>query len=1195
LNGDSMKKRSFYKDIRRTFQDNLSRLIAIIVMVALGTGVFTGFAAGCMNVFRSANRFYDEQNTYDIKIASTLGLTEDDLSAVIEVEGVSAVFGNCSMDVKVKQSDGNGLVANLTTLDARGMNEPYVLEGTLPTKARQIAVNSKFIDDTGFQIGDCITLAETDTNKETVTTDTTADKSMDDADLDITLESDSTTPVLEVSEYEITAIILSPLDVSNKEGSMASISFSANSNDYMIYATKDCIDSDIYTAFYLTLDDASKLDCYSKEYQTLVDNMTATIEATIQKDCEKARYDEVVGDANNKIVNAEDLLADKMTEAELKLTDAQAELEEGWVKVNDGWSEIKANELKLTKGEQALADAKKSAKEKFETSQKKIDNGWTELNTGESKLISQEEATLKQFGSYEQQLAKNQEELEQQKSEADDQLSSTVTVLSTDARQIWNYDFTKQIWADMIMDSVKAAPYLIALKQSETPTAEQTKTYNTAMATLQTDTQALAGCFVSEGVSLTEEQINAFSTLAVTFGTLDYSQTLLEEKSAVLTQQKNDALEQISNAGQKIQENKEQLVSGQTKLDESKVEVEAQFATKQAELNAGKQKIADAKKELKEAKEELTNGQAELDENKSNYQESIVTAKQKMTDAKEDVANISMTKWYVWDRSDNDSFAGINSDISFIQEITKAFPLVFFLVAILISLTSMTRMVEEDRGLIGTYKSLGYSKYQISLKYILYSVLACVIGSILGSLLGFYAIPKIIEIIVSTLYVLPTFQLSFYLNYGIGGFGLFLLGIVGATAISCVEMLHKRPAELMRPKSPKAGSRILLERIPFFWKRLNFLNKVTCRNLFRYKKRAIMTIMGILGCTMLIVFGFGIRDTVGGLMSDQFDTIAVYDAIVVTDDLNIVEMETLSNEWKASNIVKDEQQLMTTNLTLRSNDSVDITVMVFPDEANLATYVHLYDSETHEAMVLTSDGIAVTQNAAKQLNLISGDIVSLQNEENMQYDFPVSFVTTNYAGNYVYISESCYQAAFGDYMENSFLLKLSDNLADQKWLDTLSDDKRILAVNSNQEVRNSFSDVNQIISMIVYLLISMSAVLAFAVLFTLSNINISERERELATVKVLGFLPKEVYSYVNKETFILTLWGILFGMPAGYGITYVILSNVSIADIAFKVRVSGAAYLIAAVLTLVFTFLVNYITNKALRKINMVEALKSVE
>ena len=1213
LNGETMRKRAFYKDISRTLKNNLSRFLAIVVMTALGTGVFTGFAAGCMDVFESADRFYDEQNTYDIKIASTLGLTDDDLSAVSRVESVSSVFGNTNMDVLIKQNDDNLLLASLTTLDSQGMNNPYVLKGTLPTDSGQIAVTSKFIDDTGFKLGDIITLAEADTVEVTDTvevsdtaevSDTTevedtskevdAEKISVDESLDG--ETDSSTPSLAVTEYKITAIILSPLDISNSEESLASVSFSSSGSDYMMFATPECIDSDIYTSIYLNIEGTTDLDCYSTEYQTQVDNMTATIEKTILKNRQQARYDEIMGDSNTKTTEAEELLTDKIAETDKKLSDAQTEIDDGWISVNDGLAEIQTNKAELVVGEQALNDAQKYADEKLTAAQNEIDNRLAKINVGEEELNSQEKTALEEFATYERQLTNNQDELNKHKSEADVELTSAVDVLSTDEQEIWNSKTTKLIWADMISDGAKAADYLLAVKQGEKPTADQTDTYNTAMVKLQADTQSLAMCFATDVSTLTEEQISAFSTLAVTSGTLNYSQTLLDENSSALAMKKSGALNQFSDSRQKIEDGKAQLISGQKELDESKAEADRQFADKQAELNDGMQKIEDAPKELKKAEADLTDGQAELDENKSDYENSIITARQKLYDAKEEVADINMAKWYVWDRNDNDSFAGLNNDISFIQAVTKAFPIIFFLVAILVSLTTMTRMVEEDRGLIGTYKSLGYSKYQISLKYILYAVLACVAGGIFGNVIGFFVLPKVISIIVSSLYVLPTFKLSFYPIYGLGGFGLFLLGIAGATVISCAEMLHKRPAELMRPKAPKEGSRILLERIPFIWKRLNFLNKVTCRNLFRYKKRAIMTIVGILGCMMLIVLGFGVRDTVGGLMSDQFDNVTVYDAIVVTDKLNPVEMNILDNEMKASGMVNDELQLQITTLTLWSSiDNVDITVMVIPDGVDLEPYIHLRDTETDMKMSLPSDGIVVTQNAAKQLKLIRGDTVSLRNEDNLEYDFPVAFVTTNNAGNYVYVSESCYQAAFGDYTGTSFLLNLTDNINGQEWLDNLGDDDRILTISSSQKVRDTFGDVKKIINMVVYLLISMSAVLALTVLFTLSNINVSERERELATMKVLGFKPKEVSSYVNKETIILTLLGILLGMPAGYGITYAILANVSIADTAFNVRVSFAAYLTAAILTLIFTLLVNKITNKALRRINMIEALKSVE
>lgn len=997
-----MRKRAFYKDIFRTIRDNLSRFIAIAVMIALGTGVFTGFAAGCMDVFDSADHFYDKQNTYDIKIASTLGLEEEDLSAVSSLENVSSVFGNCSLDVLATLKDGKQLLANVTTLDAGGMNEPYVLEGTKPTRPGQIAVTSKFINDTGLQIGDTITLEESTADTADTEEAASSENSGDEEDFVIAADNEQASPSLAEKKYEITAIILSPLNISNTEGTIAAISISSSSTDYMMYVTKDCIKSDVYTAIYLTLDDTIGMDCYSAEYQTLVEDMTATIEDTIQNEREHARYEKVAGDARLKLSEAEQELSDKITEAEQEFTDAKAKIEDGWNSYKEGIKELQDNQAKLTDGQQALGEAKESTKKKLTAAQKEIDTKSAELEAGEKKLNRQEEDASVKFAAYEQQLNNNQNDLKKQRSEAEAQLTKAVAGLSPEAYKIWSSEAAKEIWADMISDGISAAPYLLAVKQGDTPTGELTDTYNAAMGKLQSDTQALAVCFATGGYPLTEEQTKNFSTLAVTHGTLSYSQRMLDENAAVLATQKADARKQISDAREKLEDGKSKLINGQKELDKNKEEAASQFADKQTELSEGMKKLSEGKQKLEDAAADLTEGQKELDENRAEYEASIATAKQKLSDAREDIAAISMAKWYVWDRSENDSFDGIDNDISFIQAVTQAFPIIFFILAILVSLTTMTRMVEEDRTLIGTYKSIGYTKLHISMKYILYAALACITGGILGAGIGFIVLPKVIWIIVQAMYVLPTFQYSFYPVYGLGGFGMFLLGILGATIFACTEMLYKRPAELMRPKAPKEGSRILLERVSFIWKRLKFLNKVTSRNLFRYKKRAIMTIIGILGCTMLIVLGFGIRDTVGRVMSDQYGNVTVYDAIVVTDNLNTEEMNQLEDELTESKMVKEKQQLQIATLALSSSrDNVDITVMVIPDDADFDSFVHLKDMETNHKMSLPIEGIVVTQNAAKQLKLKKGDTVSLQNEENLEKDFRIAFITANNAGNYV--------------------------------------------------------------------------------------------------------------------------------------------------------------------------------------------------
>ena len=1099
-----MTKTTPHKDIRRTITKNLSRFLAIAVMAGLGIGVFSGFATGCLDSLKAADRFYDTQNTYDIQIVSTLGLTQDDMWAAAGVDGVGAVYGSRSMDVKVMQSGGTLKLATLTELDERGMNQPYVLEGTLTHQSGQLAVNSKFLKDTGLHVGDSVTLSAAELSKKAdekynASAEGGADKTNN--DLKITVDSDSSATALTVTEYKITAVILSPLKIS-ADKSPTSVSSTSSSSDYLLYVTNGCISGGVYSALYLTINGASQLDCYSKDYQKLTDTVIARIKSTIQSGRQQARYDDLVGSASKKISDAEKTLDEKQADALQKLSDAQAE----------------------------------------------IDDGQTQLQSGRAELSRKETAAKQQFSSGEQQLDQSRDSLDEQVSGANTQLTGAVSALPAEAQKIWNSEDTQKLWLAMTSDGRKAAAYLLAVKQGETPTQEETAAYTAAMGDLKKDTGSFAAGFGSAGSPLTEEQTTAFSNLAITQGTLTYSQTQLEQNASALKEQK---------------------------------------ATAEAQFSEAWRKLSDSEAQLKD-------GQATLDKNRADYETSMADAHQKLAKAKADVANIASAKWYVWDRSHNDSFARFKSDVSFIQAVTTAFPVIFFLVAFLISLTTLSRMVEEDRSLIGTYKSLGYSNAEIRLKYILYAVLSCALGELLGVLIGFVALPKAVGIIVSSMYVLPLFRLEFYPSYALGGFGLFLLGIVGAAIFSCAEMLRQRPAELMRPKAPKAGSRILLERISFIWKRLGFLNKVTFRNLFRYKKRALMTIVGIMGCTMLIVFGFGIRDTVGGVMSDQFGTVTVYDAIVMTNKLDAAKMSALSGEWSA--YAKDTQQIQLSSMTLQSgSNNTDITVIVVPDDANLETYVHLRDARTKQAMTLQSNGIVLTQNAAKRLGVARGKTVSLKNSDNLSCDFPVSFVSLNYTGNFIYMREGLYQERFGDYAGNALLLNLTDNPNGQSWLKALKDDDRILSVSSSKSAIDSFKDVNAIINAIVYALIGLSAVLAVTVLFTLSNINISERERELATIKVLGFQRKEIYSYINKETMILTLSGILCGLPAGYGITYGILASVSIADIAFSVRVTPFAYVIATVLTLVFSLLVNNFTNRDLQKINMVEALKSVE
>ena len=538
-------------------------------------------------------------------------------------------------------------------------------------------------------------------------------------------------------------------------------------------------------------------------------------------------------------------------------------------------------------------------------------------------------------------------------------------------------------------------------------------------------------------------------------------------------------------------------------------------------------------------------------------------------------------------------YSSIDSDAVSIETIAAVLPVIFLVVAVLVSLTTAMRMVEEQRGLIGIYKALGYSNARIMGKYAVYVLAASLIGSVLGDVVGFFALPAFLFGIFRTMYLVPTYGFAFDAVYAVGSVALFVVAITGATMFACRRDLRQTPAELMRPKAPKAGKRILLERIGPLWRRMSFLNKVTARNLFRYKARFFMTVFGILGCTMLLVCGFAIKNTVDSLPARQYDDVYGYDLMAVTasDDLAAARAD-----LEGRDEVADLMELSVDNVTLINGaDRSSMQLYVVPSGSSLEGYVRLEDAGG-SAIELPESGIVTTDNAAKILGFAVGDEIELRTSALDEETLTVEAVTVNYLGNAVYMTQEAYEQVFGDYEPNALLVQLSgDAEAQVDFANELGADDIYLSLTSIEKMRGDFSTAFALINGIVYLVIVLAAGLAFVVLFTLSTTNISERERELATLKVLGFRRGEVRRYVNKETTVLTLLGVAFGLPAGWLLSYSFRFLLKLPAISFATYVSPWTYLIATGITLVFAFLVSRVTNRMLDRINMVEALKSPE
>lgn len=570
---------------------------------------------------------------------------------------------------------------------------------------------------------------------------------------------------------------------------------------------------------------------------------------------------------------------------------------------------------------------------------------------------------------------------------------------------------------------------------------------------------------------------------------------------------------------------------------------------------------------------------------------------QTLDDAQQEIDDIKVPKWYIQDRASLSGYFNVESDATSIEGLASFLPVVFLALAILISLTTITRMVEEERGLIGTYKALGFTDSEIRRKYIIYAAEASVVGGILGDVCGFVILPEILFIFFRIMYTIPEYLLHFQLVAGLQGIVLFTIGVLLAVWFAVKSELKQVPAALMRPVVPKNGSRIFLERISPLWKKMSFLNKVTARNIFRYKKRLLMTVIGIMGCTALLVCGFAIKDTITELMHLQYENVDRYNimAIAQSDDNDklLSYMDDTENIEAYINV-----EINSVKIRNADGDEQSVQMIVIPDGSDISEFVKLADVSGRE-IALSEDGVMMTHSASDVLGVYEGDEIEVQDLALNTGIFPVSAVTEYYLGNMIFVSQSCYESVFEEvYMPNAVLVNLTESCKSKDpiaYSEKLGRQDGVISTVSVDSLKAEFSQSFKLINLVVYVILILAGALAFVVLFTLSTTNISERLRELATIKVLGFYDYEVHLYVNKETMLLSLLGIAFGLPVGRALSSCLTWALKIPGLYFAVNVHKVSYVICATIAFLFTVIVNMITNRMLNVIDPVEALKSVE
>ena len=1129
-----MLNRTYWKSILRTVRSSLSRFVAIFAIVALGVGFLSGLLAAPVDMRLSTDSYCREANLYDIKIQSTQGLTDEDLSAVRGVEGVEAVMPARDMDLVLTSESGESLTTRLQSIpeedlpEAERLNQLTLVEGRMPSAPGEIAVGlTKDFSGAIPSIGDVLTVNQTE-NDEDIT--------------DALPETFTVVGTVRSAAYF-------SVETEYTNAGTGTIALFA-------YAPESSFDMDYFTTFYLSVEGAKELNSFSAAYEKKVDGVMEGLEA-IKGERVQARYNEIIGEAEAELDDAWAEYEEKKAEAEQELADAEQELEDGWAELADAEQELADAKLEIDRGQAELDDAKDEFYRMLPGYKQQIADGYAKIEAGRAQLDESQA-----------QLDEGRAQLDQLKS-GKDSFWGYVPMLNM---LLESHDF------DLIPTTDQSDPATIsAIGQVLSGPASG----------------FLAGIIGEEQLRQLAQLPQGLQALADQGTTLDASLAALDEKQA-----------QIDAGRAQLDDGYGELKSQERQLEQTKIDTENKFATADAELLDARQQYEDGLAELEEGRQELIDGQQEYEDAKAEAEQELADGKEEILDAESEVRKIEKGKWVLGDRSDNTSFSSYGDNADKIAAIATVFPVFFFLVAALVALTTMTRMVEEERGQVGTMKALGYTRGQIAAKYILYALAASLAGSGVGMLIGMQLFPRVILSAYNIMYDLPELLTPFNWGFGMLATGAAVACTLLATLNACWAELREQPASLMLPKAPKAGKRILLEHIGPVWRRLRFTHKVTARNLFLYKKRFFMTVVGIAGCTALLVTGFGLHDSISDIVEKQFNELAHYQMLVSLQDKSALDGRDLSA------ILEDDSKI-TGWLAMTQEDGTvvpgedggeedNVYITVPSDTGALNDYFTFRQRTTGEPVPFEEGSVIITEKLAERQNLDVGDVITVENADGETASFSITGVCENYVYHYIYMSEDVYRDAFGKDPEvNLLYCSLADGVDTPEAEDELSTAllkcRDVAGAQFTHEITASFSQSLGSINYIVVVLIIAAGALAFVVLYNLTNINITERSKELATIKVLGFYDGEVGAYIYRETSVLTLIGTVCGLLFGIALHTFVIRTAEVDMVMFGRSIYPMSFVWSALLTIVFSLLVNLVMYRKLKNISMVESMKAPE
>ena len=1093
-------------DTLREVHHTFPRFLSLLVLSALAVCFLAGLRATAPDMKLSADAYFDQQNLMDLHIASTLGLTQEDVDAIAEEEGVASVQGAYTIDALVPMDNQEMVVKVLSYSGEGDVNQPALVEGRLPEGEDECLVEPLFLELSGLSIGDTISLD-------------TGERDYADA--------------LSVEEVTIVGTANSPLYIALDRGSST---LGTGSVDAFLILPVESFTMDYYTDAYLLAEGASELETYSDEYVELVDLLAQQLEP-LSKERSALRYDE----ASQAISDAEDELAQAEEEANQQLTDAEAEITSSRQELDDAKKQLEDAKKQLDSGEAQYA----AGMEQLESGWQALDAASLELEDGKEQYEQGQTAYQAALALYQIQAAAVERQLETQ---AELEASTQARTQATQAA----------------LQAATEAALEDPLSYMEVYNRVYEETYQSVYDTAYAQAYAQA-----------QENSSQWQELQTSKAQLDQTKAQLDAAKAQLNQGEIEY-----RAGVR------QLESSQRQLEASREELDQGWE----DYETGLQQWEDGEKAYQEGYESYTQSRQEAEDQ-------LKDGRKEVEQAKRDLTLLEDGEWYILDRNTNTGYVSYSMDADRIANLAAVFPLIFFLVAALVSLTTMTRMVEEQRTTIGGLKAMGFSRGSIAIKYVGYGFLSSVIGAVLGLAVGLTLLPWIICTAWSAMYTIGDIHYSFEAATSLLAAGAAVGTVTLAALLACFSTLAATPAQLMRPKAPPVGKRIFLERITPLWRKLSFHYKITLRNLFRYQKRFWMTVAGIGGCAALIVTAFGVRGSIMGVMEEQFDVLYHYSAQVgLVDEITPLELEEVEDTLSESGLVDDSLACRVETVTAQSESyTLDCYLQTTPSQEELSRFVELRHRTDDVPVTLPDDGAVITEKMASLLGVEVGDTITLDGESRVT--ITVADITEHYVQHYIYVSDTYYETLFGEApTANAVLVDFPVEESGAGELESqLVSLGGVSSLTLLSDTADTFSSSMESVDYAVILIIFCAAALAFVVLMNLTNINITERLRELATLKVLGFYNREVSAYIYRENAILTVFGVLAGMVLGKFLHQWLILTVEVDMVMFDRVLDLSSYLWAAVLTVVFSLAVNLTARRKLRDLDMVEALKSVE